>query len=167
MQLRQIIKGYFGGDDRDERVRAKLVETLYTHPISLLIGALCGVAACGTAAIVSGDPLITVGAVLLTAVAVARITLAYWIAYHPRARDARALERLYEAGAFSYALLSGIITARAICGSMPPRLPYWRRSGSTRSPGTAGARCAAIRKPRATRVCLPVAAMTSARSTPR
>jgi hypothetical protein len=73
LQVRQIIKGYFGGDDRDERVRAKLVETLYTQPISLLIGALCGVAACGTAALISGDWMITVGAVLLTLIAVARV----------------------------------------------------------------------------------------------
>ena len=64
MRLRQIIKGYLGGDDRDERVRAKLVETLYTQPISLLIGALCGVAACGTAAFVSGDWMIIAGAAM-------------------------------------------------------------------------------------------------------
>jgi hypothetical protein len=103
-------------------VRAKLVETLYTQPISLLIGALCGVAACGTAAFISGDWMIIAGATMLTLVGIARVTLAYWIAYQPRARDALLLERLYEAGAFSYALLSGVITARAIWVNASPNL---------------------------------------------
>ena len=35
LRLSQIFRGYFGGDDRDERVRRKLVETLYTQPTSL------------------------------------------------------------------------------------------------------------------------------------
>ena len=95
-------------------MRAKLVETLYTHPISLLLGALCGIAASTTAAVVSGDPFIIVCAALLTAVAIVRITMAYWIAWRPRARDAVTLERLYEAGAFSYALLSGLVAAASI-----------------------------------------------------
>ena len=89
MRLSEILTGYFGGDDRDERVRRKLVETLYTHPISLLLGALCGVAASWTAAVISGDQWVFACAVALTTVAAARVALAYWIAYVPRARDAR------------------------------------------------------------------------------
>lgn len=95
-------------------MRAKLVETLYTHPISLLLGAMCGVAAGTTASIISRHPFIIGCAVLLSVVGVARSILAYWIAWRPRSRDASSLERLYEAGAFSYALLSGVIAAGTI-----------------------------------------------------
>jgi diguanylate cyclase (GGDEF)-like protein len=95
-------------------VRAKLVETLYQHPISLLLGALCGIGASGTAALLSGDPFVTVCAALLTIVAIIRVSLAYWIAWRPRSRDMLKLERLYEAGAFSYAFLSGLVAAASI-----------------------------------------------------
>ncbi|HTM96713.1 MAG TPA: EAL domain-containing protein [Croceibacterium sp.] len=103
-------------------MRAKLVATLYTHPISLLLGAMCGVAASTTAAIVSREPFVVVCAVLLIAVAVMRVGLAYWIAWRPRSRDTALLERLYEAGAFSYALLSGLITAGVLVLVVDPHV---------------------------------------------
>jgi len=120
--LREIFRGHTGGNDRDERVRRKLVDTLYTHPISLLLGALCGIAAGWTAGIISGNSWVMAGAAALTTVAVARVALAYWIAYHPRSRDARTLERIYEIGAFSFALLSGVVAALAISLEQPGHL---------------------------------------------
>jgi diguanylate cyclase (GGDEF)-like protein len=109
--LSQILKGYFGGDERDERVRRKLVETLYTQPLSLAAGALAGVVCCLTAMIV--DPatpiLVTGGALIVTAVA--RFAMALWLAHDSRERDARTLEVIYEVGAFTYAFLSGLAAA--------------------------------------------------------
>ncbi len=84
LPLSQIFKAYFGSDERDERVRRKLVETLYTHPMSLLVGALCGMVASWTAAAVSGNAVIAAGAALLTAVGATRVALAYWISGRPR-----------------------------------------------------------------------------------
>ena len=49
LRLSEIFKGYFGGDDRDERVRRKLVETLYTQTTSLAVGAVAGIACAATA----------------------------------------------------------------------------------------------------------------------
>jgi diguanylate cyclase (GGDEF)-like protein len=113
-RLRKIFARLRDGDALDDRVRRKLVETLYTHPMSLLMGALCGIAASWTAAIISRDFWVTVCAVALTFVAIARVSLAYWIAYRPRTRDALTLELVYEIGAFSYAFLSGLVAAFAI-----------------------------------------------------
>ncbi len=113
-RLRQIFSGYFGRDERDERVRAKLVDTLYTQPISLTIGALCGMSVAATAAWEGNSIWITITAVLLNVVALARVLLAYWLSSGNKPRSTRTLESVYEAGAFSYALLAGVIAALTI-----------------------------------------------------
>ena len=121
-RLGVIFHGYFAGDQRDERVRAKLVETLYSHPMSLLVGALCGVFASWTATAISHQPAIFACAVAISAVAAWRVAVAYWITYRPRARDARKLELIYQFGAFSFALLSGVATALTISLDHSPHL---------------------------------------------
>ena len=108
IRLTSIFHGYFGGDERDERVRRKLVDSLYTQPLSLLIGALCGIAASVTAAIVTGEPAIMVTTGLLILVGVTRVAMAYGMGRNLRARDTRTRELTYEAGAFSYAFLAGL-----------------------------------------------------------
>ncbi|HVR92111.1 MAG TPA: EAL domain-containing protein [Novosphingobium sp.] len=97
----------------DDRVRRILVETLYAQPSSLAIGALCGIAAAQVAAHEAGNPAISWTAHLLTAVAVARILLARIL---PRSIHEQTwlLEVIYELGAFTYALLIGVIAALAI-----------------------------------------------------
>jgi diguanylate cyclase (GGDEF)-like protein len=112
--LSDIFKGYFGGDDRDERVRRKLVETLYTQPTSLAAGAFAGIACTGTAIAMTDSLAITVVGGLLIATAVARVILDLWLARDTRRRDARSLEMVYEIGAFSYAFLAGLVAALAI-----------------------------------------------------
>ncbi len=92
--LSRIFKAYFGSDDeRDERVRRKLVETLYTHPMSLLVGARCAAwSPAGPPRRSAATLVIAAGAALLTAVGATRVALAYWIAWpaalarHPHAR---------------------------------------------------------------------------------
>jgi diguanylate cyclase (GGDEF)-like protein len=111
LRLGDIIKGYFGGDDRDERVRRKLVETLYTQPTSLAAGAVAGVACAVTTIVVSDNLAIAVASSLLIVTAVLRVGMGWWFARETVRRDARSLEVLYEIGAFSYALLAGIVAA--------------------------------------------------------
>jgi len=111
LRLSQLLKGYFGGDDRDERVRRKLVETLYTQPTSLAAGAMAGIACCLTAMLVAPAPGIIVTGGLLIVTAIARFGIALWLARDTRQRDARNLEIIYEVGAFTYAFLSGLAAA--------------------------------------------------------
>jgi diguanylate cyclase (GGDEF)-like protein len=95
-------------------VRAKLVETLYTQPGSLAIGALCGMAVATSAAWLTDSPWLWLAAGALNKTALARIVLSRWLAPGRRRRSAHLLERLYEVGALSFALLAGIVAALTI-----------------------------------------------------
>ena len=114
LHVRKILEGYFGGDDRNERVRRKLVETLYNQPISLLVGAIAGVACTATAMILSESPAIDIAGGLLIATALTRTILAIWLARDTRNRETRTLELAYQIGALTYALLAGLVAALAI-----------------------------------------------------
>ncbi|MBW8753554.1 MAG: EAL domain-containing protein [Sphingomonadales bacterium] len=94
----------------DDRVRSILVETLYTQPASLLIGACGGVATSATTAYVSQQPVITNVAILMALIAAARAAAAYVM---PRLRKVEALplELIFEIGAFSYSTMVGILAA--------------------------------------------------------
>jgi diguanylate cyclase (GGDEF)-like protein len=100
-------------------VRAKLVQTLYTQPASLMIGALCGIAVAITAALLTGNIWIVLNAAALSVVGVARIVLAYAFSPNNRRHSARSLELIYEAGAFSYAFLTGLLAANTIFTGSP------------------------------------------------
>ncbi len=113
-RVRDILARMFGGDALDDRVRRKLVRSLYTQPSSLAIGALCGTAATGAVAWYSGNILIIIAAVLLTAVGILRIATASRLSPDSEKRDAKHLEMLYEAGAFTYAFLVGTIAAISV-----------------------------------------------------
>src|SRR5690606_12037482 len=97
-----------GGDHRDERVRRKLVASLYTQPLSLALGAICGIAASLTAAYTTGYTPIMISAWLLTLVGITRTIMAIYVAKSRVKGSTRALELAYEIGAFSFALLAGI-----------------------------------------------------------
>jgi diguanylate cyclase (GGDEF)-like protein len=94
----------------DDRVRSILVETLYTNPTNLTIGALTGIACAAAAAIVSRQSAITNAAVALTIIASARIAAAYLL---PRSRGVSPQQRelIFEIGAFGYALMCGVLCA--------------------------------------------------------
>ena len=68
----------------DDRVRKTLVETLYTQPANLAIGAVTGVLCSLVAASYSPDRIFLEIALLLTAIAVARIIMAVML---PRLRN--------------------------------------------------------------------------------
>ena len=87
---------------------------MYTQPTGLVIGALCGISVAVTTAVMSyGGPTREV-AYTLIGIAVARVVLALWLAHDKQDRDIRVLERVYEAGAYSYSLLVGALACTTI-----------------------------------------------------
>jgi diguanylate cyclase (GGDEF)-like protein len=96
-----------------------LVETLYTQPTSMAIGALCGIVLGALAAIISNNIWLLTVWVALTMVAVVRIIIAHIL---PRRQQSntRTLELIFEIGAFSYANLVGIMAGVAIFIDAPP-----------------------------------------------
>ncbi|KRA83007.1 hypothetical protein ASD76_02660 [Altererythrobacter sp. Root672] len=115
LRLGQIFTGYFGGDDRDEVVRRKLVDTLYTQPTSLAVGAMAGIASAATAILVSENKAINIVGGLMIVTALFRVFQAGWHARKAAdALDARRLEKTYEVLAYTYALLAGILAALTV-----------------------------------------------------
>jgi diguanylate cyclase (GGDEF)-like protein len=88
-----------------------LVETLYTQPASLMLGSLCGFSIAATSAWLTEPPIIDFIAVVLLVVGLARVVLALWMARLKSTMNIRLLEHAFEIGAFSYALLGGLLAA--------------------------------------------------------
>ncbi|WP_249171889.1 bifunctional diguanylate cyclase/phosphodiesterase [Erythrobacter sp. JK5] len=101
-------------DKLSARVRRILVKTLYTQPASLAIGAFTTVTAATLAAWFAEMPELYVGCVLLTVIAVARVTAALGLSPNSHGTSTRKLELVYEIGAFSYALVLGMYGAATI-----------------------------------------------------
>ncbi|MDD3797895.1 MAG: EAL domain-containing protein [Novosphingobium sp.] len=98
----------------DDRVRALLLETLYTQPTSLAIGAINGVVSGIIAAYVSQSTLLTHAAIALTVIAAARIAMGYAIGRNIAPQDVWKWELAYEIGAFSYSIILGLVAALTI-----------------------------------------------------
>ena len=106
------------GDEMSERARRTLVSSLYTQPLSLAVGAAIGiVTAVVTAFFVPTTPVI-VAVVAMTVIAIARVLASYALATTTRA-STRMLEMTFEIGAFSHALLFGLLGAMAIYYDAP------------------------------------------------
>ncbi|RKF21909.1 EAL domain-containing protein [Altericroceibacterium spongiae] len=106
-----MLGGMFDGDERNERVRHKLVETLYTQPVSLALGAFCGVCASLTAVYVTRSIPLAAASAMLALIGIMRVLMATHVARFNLDRDAKTLELLYEIGAFSFAFASGLVGA--------------------------------------------------------
>ena len=117
-----LLWGRLEHNTHDELVRSKLVGTLYDNPSVLLMGTLSGMAAGVTGAFSTHDPLMMAGAAAMLVIGLWRIGLSEVIRRTCRQRSARRLERLYEIGAFSWALLSGLMAARALLIGLVPYL---------------------------------------------
>ncbi len=102
----------------DDRVRRTLVDTLYTQPTSLAIGAAAGILTSLVAASYAQRTEITNAALGLTMVALIRVAMAF-ILPRQSGRNTRKLELFYELGAFSYSLLIGIIAALTVALHVP------------------------------------------------
>ncbi len=102
----------------DDRVRKTLVETLYTQPANLAIGAITGVLCSLVAASYSPDRIFLEIALLLTTIAIARIVMAVLLP-RVRNRDARRMELLYEFGAFTYSAVLGVFAAMTVGYKLP------------------------------------------------
>jgi len=109
-----------GGDALDDRVRRKLVTSLYTQPASLAIGALCGVGTSLMVAWLSGMMFFAIASLFLTLIAVLRVATASRIGSSGIHANTKHLELLYEAGAFSYSFLVGLIAAATIGFNLDP-----------------------------------------------
>ncbi|MCV0382049.1 MAG: EAL domain-containing protein [Erythrobacter sp.] len=106
-------------DGLSDRVRLLLVQTLYTHPSSLAIGAVNGIVSSLVAAWLSGARLMYVLAAILAAIAIARVAFAHRLPRGRKSHNARWLEIAYEIGAFAYAGMIGIIAAATIVMDLP------------------------------------------------
>lgn len=111
IRLRDWITSRTRSDTLSERVKRTLVQTLYTQPGSLAIGAFNGIASTAIAAWVSEIRLLYAGCIILTVIAVARVTAALGMSPDEDKTSTRQLELIYEIGAFSYAFLLGVISA--------------------------------------------------------
>jgi diguanylate cyclase (GGDEF)-like protein len=109
-----------GNRGLDIRLRAKLVASLYTRPISLFLGAICGIFSSTAAALSSDEPALTWAAVILAAVGLWRSGIAVYFGRDAEKRDARKLEILYEIGAFAFAGMTGLIAAMTILLDVHP-----------------------------------------------
>ena len=121
-RVKAIFARIVGGDALDDRVRGKLVASLYTQPASLAIGALCGVGTAGMVAYLSDHSFFIGAALLLTAVATLRVATASRLGAKGVDGDTRRLVLLYEIGAFSYAFLVGLIAAATIGYQLDPKV---------------------------------------------
>lgn len=102
-------------DAINERVRRTLVRTLYTQPSSLAIGAVNGIASSAIAAYISGSQAILIASIVLSFIAVARVIAALGLSPDDETGPSTStLEIVYEVGAFSYALVIGVIAAMTL-----------------------------------------------------
>ena len=108
-----------GTDALSDRVRMLLVRTLYTQPTSLAIGAANGAISSAVAAFLGGEGLLFILAAALTAVAIARVAMAFYLPAHTGSGDVRKLEIAYEVGAFAYSLVLGLVAAATMLMELP------------------------------------------------
>lgn len=95
------------------QVRAALVNTLYTSPASLIVGAIAGSTVAATIAYVSGNVALIVCSIAIHVVGLLRVASAFiykWVGAEGASAMRVHWERLYEVGAWLYASLLGIQT---------------------------------------------------------
>ncbi|MEO0642994.1 MAG: EAL domain-containing protein [Pseudomonadota bacterium] len=91
------------------------MQTLYTQPFSLVLGAVAGTAAAGVSAWISNSAHLWIGSVLLGAVALVRVVLASRLSPSAHTKSTKRLEMVYEVGAFTFALGLGLFAAATLC----------------------------------------------------
>lgn len=97
----------------DQQVRKTLVDTLYSNPLSLVIGAVCGTVVCIYAAITTGDFALELAAWGVGLIGLIRTAIMMAVR-HTKGAKTRTLELLFEVGAFAYAGALSILAAFAV-----------------------------------------------------
>lgn len=109
---RILLEGVIGQEAREADIRRALVESLYASPTSLAIGALAGLMLSLAIAWISRDPAMTIFAVIISVIALARTISA--IIYYRKLKNGRGgiyrlWEMVYELGAWAYAGMLGVL----------------------------------------------------------
>lgn len=97
----------------DQAVRKTLVDSLYSNPFGLLVGAVCGILVCLSAALATENSIMIATGFVLVGIASVRIATTLSFRYIKKA-NTRTLELLYEFGAFAYAGAVSILAAMAV-----------------------------------------------------
>ncbi|QYJ06419.1 putative bifunctional diguanylate cyclase/phosphodiesterase [Qipengyuania flava] len=103
-----------GADPLTDQARGALVRSLYERRTALAMGAICGAMASTVVAFLSDNSLLYSLAFLLSSIAILRIVNARHLARNPDDIDADYLELTYKFGAFSYALVLGLVAAATV-----------------------------------------------------
>ncbi|MCW1430012.1 putative bifunctional diguanylate cyclase/phosphodiesterase [Novosphingobium sp. JCM 18896] len=112
LRARALFSGLGVKSSIDQQVRKTLVASLYSNPLSLVIGAICGSVVCLAAALATGDFAMKVTAWCVAIIAVVR-TIVLVAAKRFKRASAHSLELHFELGAFAYAGAVGALAALA------------------------------------------------------
>ena len=97
----------------NQQVRRTLVDSLYTKPTSLVLGAVTGAVVCLCAAFATGNSTMHGVATGVGLIALFRVVLVVAVRHAWRTRT-QTLELLFECGAFAYAGALGVLSALAV-----------------------------------------------------
>ena len=97
----------------DQQVRKTLVASLYSNPMSLVIGAVCGGVICLAAALAADDRVLAIAGWCVALIAVVR-TIGVVVVKRFKSATVHSLELHFELGAFAYAGAVGVLAALAI-----------------------------------------------------
>ncbi len=84
-----------------------------------MLGGICGILTAWGAAAQSANSALAASAAALTVIAISRVVMA-WLLPRLKSHDSRLLEILYEAGAFSYSAICGLMAAQTLFLHAPP-----------------------------------------------
>jgi diguanylate cyclase (GGDEF)-like protein len=113
LRARALFLGPKGNGEVDQQVRKTLVDSLYSNPMNLVIGAVCGAGVCLAAAWATDDGAMELAAWGVSVIAILRIAIMVAVRHTSQA-NTRALELLFEAGAFAYSAALSALVALAV-----------------------------------------------------
>jgi diguanylate cyclase (GGDEF)-like protein len=97
----------------DQQVRKTLVDSLYSNPLSMVVGAACGAVVCMYAALATRDSAMEIAASGVAVIAFIRMAIMVAVGRTKQA-NTRTLELLFEIGAFAYAGALSLLAALAV-----------------------------------------------------
>ena len=118
-RLQSLLRGLNTKSAIDQKIQGILVNSLYSKPLGLIIGAATGVLVCVTGALATHHPSIIAVACVLSFLALVRVLIVLAIR-HVAVQSAPRLEIIYEIGAFAYASTVGILSTIAVAYNVAP-----------------------------------------------